>query len=84
MNHTQQRIYNYINALIKLNNTCVMLSVHNISEKLGLSEMTVRRNLEWLINNKHIYNAKLGNSFIYYTQPIDMANDFVCYVRNRV
>lgn len=84
MNHTQQRIYNYITALIKPNNIPVMLSVHNISEKLNLSEMTVRRNLDWLIANKHIYNAKLGNSFIYYTQVIDMANDFVCYVRNKV
>ena len=84
MNQTQQRIFNYITALIKLNNIPVMLSVHNIAVKLSLSEMTVRRNLDWLVDNKHIYNTKLGNSIVYYTEAIDTTNDFICYIRNKM
>lgn len=84
LNITQQRIYNYLSALINKNNIPVMISQHNIAVTLKLSDITVKRNLDMLIYNNIIYRAKLNNNTIYYTKPIDMSKDFVCYVRNQV
>lgn len=81
---TKQRIYNYIHALVKHNNIPVMLTYQNIAVTLSVSELTVRRNLNILILEKHIYTNKLGNLCLYDIKPIDITKDFVCYIRNQV
>lgn len=84
MNSTQLRIYNYIKALIKNNNIPVMLSYHNIACKLNLSDITIIRNINWLVDNKYIYKAIYNKTNIYNTSPIDITHDFVCYIRNDI
>jgi|GEM_PF-6228051 len=92
MNETQQRIFNFINYLCnscllhddngnKLNNMPVLLTRHAIARKLCLSEKTVQRNLDWLVNNKHIYRISLSGVYIYNTKPITNVNDVICRIR---
>lgn len=84
MNETQTRIYNYIHAIWSINKIPVMITYHNIAEKLGVKEITIKRNLDDMILNKHIYRRMIGNCSIYDFKPIDTNNDFVCYVRNKI
>ena len=83
MNKTQKRVYDYIkylcNACIlvypythdKFNNMCVLLSRQDIANKLCLSNKTIERALEYLINNKHIYRKEIGHNYIYSINPIN-------------
>lgn len=84
MNNTQQRIYNYLTSIIKINNIPVMITYHNIASKLNLSEITIKRNLDDMLANHILYSSKIGNNYIYNTKPIDMNHDFVCYIRNMI
>lgn len=92
MNETQQRIFNYVKWLCSscclmssqgdiLDNVPVLTTVKSIADKLGLSERTVQRNLEWLVNHNYIYRVEHNRSYIYSTQPINLNNDFLCRVR---
>ena len=70
MNKTQKRVYDYIkylcNACVlvypdthdKFNNMCVLLSRQDIANKLCLSNKTIERALEYLINNKFVKKNK--------------------------
>ena len=89
MNKTQQRIYDYIKFLsygCKLLNPPigipVILTKKNIADKLNLNPMTVKRNLEYLIENKHIYIYKINTSYIYSLSEIDITKDM--FIRLRV
>lgn len=86
MNETQKRIYDFIYHLCTsckfLTGTMpVLLTRHDIAKKLCLSDKTVQRNLEWLIDNKYIYRVEYNRLYIYNVNPIDTTYDFICRIR---
>lgn len=92
MNETQQRIYNYISKLCnacilihpktgdKFNNMSVLLTRQDIANELNISEKTVQRNINWLVDNKYIYKLEYNHSYIYSIKPIT-DNYLFCMVK---
>lgn len=82
LNNTQKTILDYIVNLINTHHMPVMIPYNILSEVFDISEMTVKRNIDVLINNKLLYKEYIGNSFIYDTYPISLDNDIKCYIKN--
>ena len=80
LNNTQQKILDYILNIINTNNMPVIVPYYFIADEFNISNMTVKRNMDWLVNNKYIYREFIGNNSIYNNKPIDLNKDFKCYI----
>jgi predicted HTH transcriptional regulator len=93
MNETQQRIFNYINHLTSscvlmapsgdvITNMPVLLTRQQIADKLCLSEKTIERHIDYLLENKYIYRVSIGvSNYIYNTIPINNNSDYICRIK---
>lgn len=82
LNNTQKKILDYILNIIHENNMPVIVPYYFIADNFNISDMTVKRNIDWLVKNKYIYRELIGNSSIYNNKPIDLTIDFKCYIKN--